>query len=134
MIYLSPLEASKLLAVRRGKNNGKKVTSSGCVPAESAQILSDYPPHITEYRFHQSRKWRFDAAWPDVKFAVEFHGGIHVGGRHTRGVGFIRDREKMNEAALLGWTVIEVTPEHIKSGQLRQWLDRIFEHKKGVAA
>lgn len=32
----------------------------------------------------------------------------------------------MNEATLLGWTVLEVTPEHIKSGQLRAWLLAAF--------
>ena len=54
-------------------------------------------------------------------------------GRHTRGEGFTTDREKMNEAALLGWTVIEVTPEHIKSGQLREWLTKAFQSRGATA-
>lgn len=32
----------------------------------------------------------------------------------------------MNSAQLLGWTVLEVTPEHVKSGQLRAWLLAAF--------
>ncbi len=34
--------------------------------------------------------------------------------------------KKMNSAQLLGWTVLEVTPEHVKSGQLRAWLLAAF--------
>ena len=67
-----------------------------------------------------------------MKIAVEVHGGTYTNGRHTRGGGFTVDREKMNEAAIYGWTVLEVTTAHVRSGQVRQWLDRIFEHK-GVA-
>ncbi|HHQ4676413.1 TPA: DUF1367 family protein [Aeromonas veronii] len=66
-------------------------------------------------------------AWPLNMIALEIHGGIHSGGRHTRGKGFVEDRVKMNEAALLGWSVIEVTPEHIKTGQLRAWLLKAFD-------
>ncbi|MFM1691785.1 hypothetical protein [Aeromonas salmonicida] len=93
-----------------------------CVKA----VVNDFPPYQVEYRFHPSRKWRFDYSWPDRKIALEVHGGVHVGGRHTRGSGFVKDREKMNSAQLLGWVVLEVTPEHIKSGQLRAWLLSAF--------
>jgi very-short-patch-repair endonuclease len=78
---------------------------------------------VRELRFHPTRLWRFDFAFPDMKIAVEVHGGIHKAGRHTRGTGFRQDREKMNSAQLLGWIVLEVTPEHIKSGQAIQWIE-----------
>ncbi len=77
-----------------------------------------------ECRLHPTRKWRWDFAWPDCKVAVEVHGSTWVGGRHTRGQGFANDREKMNEAQLLGWLVIECTYDQIASGQLFDWLDR----------
>ena len=64
------------------------------------------PPHVTEYAFHPTRKWRFDAAWPDLKVAVEIDGGTGNGGRHVRPVGFRNDCIKLNEAALLGWLVL----------------------------
>jgi hypothetical protein len=51
---------------------------------------------------------------------------IHGGGRHTRGREFVEIRAKMNEAARLGWTVLEIAPEHIKSGKLRAWLLAAF--------
>ena len=65
---------------------------------------------VTEMQFHSGRKWRFDMAWPEVQLAIEIEGGIYSGGRHTRGTGFQADCEKYLEAAILGWTVIRLTP------------------------
>ena len=52
-----------------------------------------------EYRFHPTRKWRFDAAFPSEKVAVEIEGGVWKYGRHNRASGFLNDMEKYNEAA-----------------------------------
>ena len=79
------------------------------------------PAPVKEYRFCD-RKWRFDYAWPAKKLALEVHGATWTGGRHVRGGGFERDREKMNVAQLLGWTVLEVTMKQIDSGQAIEWL------------
>lgn len=65
-------------------------------------------PPAKEFVFHPTRKWALDIAWPDLKVALEVHGAVHHQGRHVRGSGFIEDRNKMNEAAILGWIVIEV--------------------------
>jgi hypothetical protein len=77
-----------------------------------------------ECRFHPTRRWRFDYAWSARKVAVEVHGSTWAAGRHTRGKGFAGDREKVNEAQLLGWLVLEVTYDQVRSGQLFDWLDR----------
>lgn len=68
------------------------------------------------------RDWRLDLAWmtamPDysaAKIGVECHGGVYSHGRHTRGVGFTKDREKFNEATLMGWIILEFTGEHINN-------------------
>ena len=91
------------------------------------QIKGACLPHpVEEYSFHPARAWRLDFAWPAELLAIEIHGGVHVQGRHTRGRGFIEDRTKMNEALLLGWRVLEVTPEHLKSGLALHWLCRAF--------
>lgn len=68
------------------------------------------PAPVFEYRFHTERLWRFDLAWPSMLVAVEIHGAVFRGGHHTRGKGFLDDREKMAEAQRLGWTVLEVAP------------------------
>ncbi len=69
------------------------------------------PTPAGEFRFHPSRMWRFDWAWPDVKFAIEVEGGAWTQGRHTRGQGFIDDMEKYTAAVLLGWRVARFTPQ-----------------------
>jgi very-short-patch-repair endonuclease len=80
------------------------------------------PAPTPEHRFHPSRRWRFDLAWPDRRLAVEVEGGVHTRGRHTRGAGFEKDCEKYAEALVLGWRVLRVTPAHIRSGQAVTWI------------
>ena len=65
-----------------------------------------------EYRFCD-RLWRFDYAWPDQKVALEVDGGVWLkgGGRHTRGSGWLKDTEKLNTAASLGWRLLRTTPD-----------------------
>lgn len=76
---------------------------------------SDLPQAQREYRFHPERKWRFDFAWPERKVAVECEGGIWKRGRHVHPVGYLKDCEKYNAAALLGWRVFRFTRESVKS-------------------
>jgi hypothetical protein len=130
MIHLSAIDASRLLGnnpkAKAVVNKVKKAQQVDTLHSKVLAQLVGFPDPATELLFHPKRKWRFDYAWEAQKLALEVHGGIHSGGRHTRGRGFVEDRAKMNEATLLGWTVLEVTPEHIKSGQLRAWLLSAF--------
>ena len=130
MIHLSAIDASRLLGnnpkAKAVVNKVKKAQQVDTLHSKVLAQLVGFPDPTTELMFHPKRKWRFDYAWPPRMIALEVHGGIHSGGRHTRGRGFVEDRAKMNEATLLGWTVLEVTPEHIKSGQLRAWLLAAF--------
>ena len=63
-----------------------------------------------EWRFSH-RRFRFDYAWLSERVALEVNGGVWTQGRHTRGAGYVRDMEKMNLAAILGWRVFQVTPD-----------------------
>ena len=83
-----------------------------------------FPPHVREHRFHARRKWRFDWAWPAQRVALEFEGGQYTASRHRSVKGFAGDCEKYNEAALLGWTLIRVTRDHLDSGAYLEWLRR----------
>jgi very-short-patch-repair endonuclease len=67
------------------------------------------PALVAEYRFHPTRRWRFDYAVPTKKLAIELEGGEFVGGRHLRPVGFTNDCIKYNAAAGLGWRVFRLT-------------------------
>lgn len=57
--------------------------------------------------------WRFDYAWPQFKVALEVEGGAYIGGRHTRGSGFVEDMSKYNSAAMLGWLVLRCIPREL---------------------
>lgn len=71
------------------------------------------PVPSVEHRVCDSRRFRFDFAWPDERVALEVEGGAWTGGRHTRGIGFIRDMEKYNLAACLGWRVLRCVPSDL---------------------
>lgn len=70
-----------------------------------------------EFKFHPTRKWRFDLAIPHHRIAIEIEGGTWSGGRHSRGAGFRGDCEKYNEAQKLGYVVLRYTPDMIDSVQ-----------------
>ena len=131
VIRLSAIDAARLLDKHpNAKAVVNKVKKAQQVDELHGKVLAQLvglPDPATELLFHPKRRWRLDFAWPTRMIALEVHGGIHSGGRHTRGRGFVEDRARMNEATLLGWTVLEVTPEHIKTSQLRAWLLKAFE-------
>lgn len=79
---------------------------------------------LTEHRFHVTRRWRFDYAWPDYQVALEVEGGVWVGGRHTSGAGFVKDMEKYNEAACMGWRIIRCQPRQLCTMQTVETLRR----------
>lgn len=79
-----------------------------------------------EYKFHSTRRWRFDFAWPDSMVAVEVEGAIFTGGRHSRGAGMLKDMEKYNTAATMGWTVLRVAKPHLKDGSALRWIEEIL--------
>jgi very-short-patch-repair endonuclease len=69
------------------------------------------PPPVKEYKFHPVRKWRIDFAWPRAKVGLEVDGAVFTQGRHTRGTGWLKDTEKLNAAAMLGWRMLRCTPK-----------------------
>ena len=75
-----------------------------------------------EFRFHPTRKWRFDVAWPDAKVALEIEGGVWQYGRHNRAASYLRDMEKYNEAASMGWMVLRCPWEWVEDGSIRDKL------------
>ena len=83
-------------------------------------------PHpIREFRWHHTRQWRFDFAWPQLRLALEVEGGTWMPkGRHTTGAGFEADCEKYNAAAISGWRVLRVTGGMVRSGHALTILER----------
>ena len=80
------------------------------------------PAPVFEHRFEPKRMFRFDYAWPAYMIALEVEGGIFGGtaangrrykGAHSSISGMLRDLEKYNAAAVLGWRVLRVTPDQL---------------------
>jgi len=74
---------------------------------------------VSEYKFHPVRRWRFDYAIPDALLSVEYngHGGfVKAGGmsRHGSIIGLTGDCEKINQAIVHGWRVIQFTALHFQ--------------------
>lgn len=77
------------------------------------------PKPTLEFRFHPTRKWRWDAAWPQYKVAVDIQGGTFIHGKHSRGGRQTDDFDKMNAAAQLGWCVIHLDTTMLTKQQIR---------------
>ena len=86
--------------------------------------LMKLPVPEAEVRFHPTRRWRFDLAWPQKMLAVEIDGAVWTQGRHSRGAGIEKDCEKYSEAAIAGWRVMRVTTGMVKSGQALSLIER----------
>jgi hypothetical protein len=93
-----------------------------------------------EYRFHPSRKWRFDLAietWLDgggcgyrtrgPRIGLEIDGGGWVHGAHHRAKGRANDNTKDAEAQRLGWRVLRVTWEQVANGEALELIRRQAE-------
>ena len=81
---------------------------------------------VTEHKFMEKRKFRFDFAWPSLMIAVEVEGGIYRGGRHTSFAGFTNDCSKYNEAAKIGWKVFRFTSKQVSDGEAIEFLRGVF--------
>jgi very-short-patch-repair endonuclease len=89
-----------------------------------------------EFRFAIPRRWRFDyriinPQKPELKLSLEINGSCFTQGRHTRGVGYSNDLEKINTAQILGWTVLQYTTQQIEREPQRIYKDLQFVKERG---
>jgi very-short-patch-repair endonuclease len=109
----------------------------GAPEAQSKTVKKDYKSDFevqmklsgiqveTEFIFASPRKWRSDYRVKNTKVLIEFEGGLFAKGKqgHSSVSGILRDMEKYNSAALLGYTVIRIAPNHVTSGQALKWVE-----------
>ncbi len=100
----------------------------------TATLNSLHPGVVSEHRFHDKRRWRFDYAWIDLKVAFEVEGGVYKGGRHTSIKGFTSDCEKYSTAAILGWMVIRATTAMVRDGTAYELLEQAIWQRKNDRA
>jgi hypothetical protein len=91
-----------------------------------------------EFLFAPPRKFRFDLCWPFEKIALEIEGGLYGNGKpcplckraaprgHSSVTGILRDMEKYNLAAELGFRVVRFTPQQIEKGEAFALLESLL--------
>lgn len=92
------------------------------------------PEPIIEHKFHDTRLWRFDYAWPSRRVALEVEGGVFMSyhgkkSRHSTGTGMLADMQKYNNAASLGWIVLRVTPQNLMKTETATLIKAAFDNR-----
>lgn len=97
--------------------------------------LHHLPDPVRELRFHATRQWRFDFAWPAYRVALESHGGTMHRGKtsHTSAAGMAANMEKLNTAQLDGWLVLAVTSQALCTLDTVQLLRRALTPARHAA-
>ncbi len=105
---------------------------TGPPPIETLATEAQYlglPAPMLEFQFDPVRRWRFDAAWPEWKIAVEIEGLVYsnagdnqLRGRHVSVSGFKADIEKYAAAFRAGWYVLRCTSSDARTGRAATWL------------
>lgn len=79
--------------------------------------VKNYGYQRRKYPTNKRRQWRVDWAWPDIGLMVEIQGGVWIRGAHGHPLDILRNFEKQNDGALLGYRFLQVTPEQVRSGE-----------------
>jgi len=108
-------------------SRGGAASTSPIYPLIGLCRTAGLPVPTPEWKFHPGRAWQFDYAWPLHFVALEIEGGIWKkgGGAHSHPLNIERDLEKYSEAAILGWRVLRVPPEALRTRGM-DYLFRIF--------
>lgn len=127
-LAVAPIQRAKADASRPVKPVMTRGASSAPIyPLVGLCRTAGLPIPTPEHQFHPTRGWQFDYAWPLHLVALEIEGGIWKkgGGAHSHPLNIERDLEKYSEAAILGWRVVRVPPEALRTRGM-DYLFRIF--------
>lgn len=95
---------------------------------------SDLPPCEVEYFFAKAegRMLRWDIAFVPRLIAVEVNGGIWSKGAHGHPITILRNMEKLNIAARLGWRHLAFTPDQVQAGEALAFTESVLLGNKTV--
>lgn len=117
------------VGMRQAKPSAALSASSARIDAIAMRLrFLGLPEPVREHRFHESRRWRFDLAWPEHRLAVEYDGGTYSAapGGHSSKAGMARDREKDAHAMIAGWSVIRLDAKTYSKtgiGWIEEWFN-----------
>ena len=72
--------------------------------------------------------WAIDFAWPQARLGIEVQGGTwkqNTG--HNSGKGIQNDCNKSQQCALMGWQIIPVTGDDVRSGRALKFIENYFK-------
>jgi len=134
----APAQDSKAAEPKKARHRSHRAWSTDLTLKTLGSL--GFPEPVLEFKFHPKRQWKFDIAWPNYKVALEVEGGIFKmrdeggnlrQGAHGSVTGILRDIEKYNAAAALGWVVLRALPKWMPGlsmdPQLTNHLERIFK-------
>ena len=122
--------------LRLGKGKCRKPGKSGIPPSKRLEnafltlwTALEGPPLEREAKLIPNRKYRVDFYDPVTRIAYEIEGGVFCGGRHTRGIGFVKDCEKYNLHLMAGIRVYRI-PGPLITKQYVEWLIQAQKHSE----
>lgn len=105
-------KTDKKYSTKEGKNIPKQEPDAIRTIKQNLSILKIH--FETEYRFHPTRKFRFDIVLENEKIAIEYEGINSEKSRHTNIEGYTNDCRKYNLAQSMGWKVLRFTALNYK--------------------
>ena len=92
--------------------------------------LAGIPNPMGQFKFAESigRRWAVDFAWPKQKIVVEIEGGIwrRGGGAHSHPMNILRDIEKYNALAMMGYRLFRFSDRELKDGSAIEMMKKVF--------
>lgn len=82
--------------------------------------------YVREFAAIPGRKFRFDFAFLRERLLIEIQGGVWNGGAHGRPTGIARDMNKLNQAQIHGWKVLQFDTKMVKSGEALNVTEQIL--------
>ena len=87
--------------------------------------------YVREYAAIPGRRFSWDFAFVQERLLVEIQGGVWNGGAHGRPTGITRDMNKLNQAQIHGWKVLQFDTKMVKSGEALNVTEQILtNHSK----
>jgi very-short-patch-repair endonuclease len=99
-----------------------------------ANLWVAYYPEIhlhSEHRFASPRRFRFDFAHLPSKIAIELQGGIFSPNtRHINGAALLKEHEKLNLAASLGWRIFYVSTVTVNDQYIYEQIAKVIQQSQ----
>ena len=109
----------------------KKPKTKKTYPVFEALLKQEFGQFVPEYKFHPTRMWRFDYAYPYEKVSIEIEGLARPGtkSRHTTNDGYKNDCIKYNNAVVLGWRVLRFTQDMLMKKSTFEMIRQVLSIK-----